>query len=99
MLTLKTYKKLEGLIITTEPMLVVTDIIETLDRYSIWLSNRANIEIERNIHKAGSFVYYKTWYSMGGRDNIEFVTTDMIDTLSKMKAVIKVINDTNSKKC
>ena len=95
MLTLKTYKKLEGLVIVnTEPMLIVTTIYETDDSYSIWLSNKANIELESGIHKTlGRATYYKLWYSKNGKDDIEFVTTEMIDTLAKMKGIIKVINE------
>ena len=95
MLTLKTYKKLEGLVIVnTEPILIVTTIYETHDSYSIWLSNKANIELERDIHKTlGQQTYYKLWYSKNGKDDIEFVTVEMIDTLSKMQGIIKVINE------
>jgi hypothetical protein len=48
MLTIRTFKKLEGLVLMDG--LNVESIFEFNERYSIWLSDGTNIEIDREPH-------------------------------------------------
>ena len=52
MLTIRTFKKLEGLVLMDG--LNVESIFEFNERYSIWLSDGTNIEIDRDRHWKGS---------------------------------------------
>jgi len=58
MLTIRTYKKLEGLVL--KDGLQVTRISELWNAYSIWLSDNTNIELDRDIHwENNNYRYYK----------------------------------------
>ena len=92
MLRIENYKKLEGWVLTNE--LLVESINEFEDRYSIWLSDRTNIELERIPHwKSSTVTYYKMYIAGGSTSMAEFVLVDTINTLDRMKAHIIYIHD------
>jgi hypothetical protein len=92
MLTLSTFKKLEGLAL--KDGLKVESIFEFNERYSIWLSDGTNIEIERNRHwKGGNYTYYKMYIAGGTSAMAEFIMTETINTLDRMKAHLIYIHD------
>ena len=92
MLTIRTYKKLEGLVL--KDGLKVADMLELKDRYSIWLSDKTNIELERNRHwKGGNYTYYKMYIAGGTTAMTEFVMIETINTLDRMKAHLIYIHD------
>ena len=92
MLTIRTYKKLEGLVL--KDGLKVADMLELKDMYSIWLSDKTNIELERNRHwKGGNYTYYKMYIAGGTTAMAEFIVVDTINTLSRMKAYLIYIHD------
>lgn len=92
MLTIITYKKLEGWVLTNE--LLVQSINEFEDRYSIWLSDKTNIELERIPHwKSSTVAYYKMYIAGGTTAMVEFVLVDTINTLDRMKAHLIYIHD------
>ena len=92
MLTITTYKKLEGWVLTNE--LIVQSINEFEDRYSIWLSDKTNIELERIPHwKSSTVTYYKMYIAGGTTAMAEFIVADTINTLSRMKAHLIYIHD------
>jgi hypothetical protein len=83
MLTIRTFKKLEGLVLMDG--LKVESIFEFNERYSIWLSDGTNIEIERNRHwKGGNYTYYKMYIAGGTSAMTEFIMTETINTLDRM---------------
>ena len=83
MLTIKTYKKLEGLVL--KDGLKVESIFEFNERYSIWLSDGTNIEIDRDRHwKGGNYTYYKMYIAGGTSAMTEFIMTETINTLDRM---------------
>jgi hypothetical protein len=86
MLTIKNILKLQGLELGVDTLRVQT-INEFDDRYSIWLSNRLNIELDREPHyKNGHFTYYKIHIGTYASNAMtEFVLTDMFDTVGKMR--------------
>jgi hypothetical protein len=94
MLTIRTYKKLEGLVL--KDGLKVADMLELKDRYSIWLSDKTNIEIDREPHwKSSTVTYYKMYMAGKGTTNAmtEFVTIETINTLDRMKDYLIYIHD------
>ena len=84
MLTIRTYKKLEGLVL--KDGLKVADMLELKDRYSIWLSDKTNIEIDRDIHwENNNYRYYKMYIGYtGSTAETEFITIESINTLDRM---------------
>jgi len=92
MLTIHNFKKLEGLVL--KDGLKVETINEFDDRYSIWLSDKINIEIERNRHwKGGNYTYYKMYIAGGTSAMTEFIMIRTINTLDRMKAHLIYIHD------
>jgi len=92
MLTISTFKKLEGLVLKDE--LKVESIFEFNERYSIWLSDGTNIEIERNRHwKGGNYTYYKMYIAGGTTAMTEFIMTRTINRLDRMKAHLIYIHE------
>ena len=92
MLTISTYKKIEGLVLKDD--LKVESIFEFNERYSIWLSDGTNIEIERNRHwKGGNYTYYKMYIAGGTTAMAEFIMIQTINTLDRMKAHLIYIHD------
>ena len=92
MLTIRTYKKIEGLVLKDD--LKVESIFEFNERYSIWLSDGTNIEIERNRHwKGGNYTYYKMYIAGGTTAMAEFIMIQTINTLDRMKAHLIYIHD------
>jgi hypothetical protein len=95
MLTISGYKKLEGLVLKDSSFnglivmngLKIQTINEFGDRYSIWLSDKTNIEIDRNRHwKGGNYTYYKMYMAGKGTTNAmtEFIMIQTINTLDRM---------------
>ena len=98
MLTITTYKKLEGLVL--KDGLTVADMLELKDRYSIWLSDKTNIEIDRNRHwKGGNYTYYKMYIAGGTSAMQEFIMIRTINTLDRMKAHLIYIHEKYITKC
>ena len=95
MLTITTYKKLEGLVLKFHRgELIVQSINEFDDRYSIWLSDKTNIELERTPHwKSSAVTYYKMYIAGGTSAMAEFIVVDTINTLDRMKAHLIYIHD------
>ena len=92
MLTIRTFKKLEGLVLMDG--LNVESIFEFNERYSIWLSDGTNIEIERNRHwKGGNYTYYKMYIAGGTSAMTEFIMIGTINTLDRMKKHLIYIHD------
>ena len=83
MLTISTFKKLEGLVLKDE--LKVESIFEFNERYSIWLSDGTNIEIDREPHwKSSTVTYYKMYIAGGTSAMTEFIMIQTINTLDRM---------------
>jgi hypothetical protein len=83
MLTIRTFKKLEGLVLMDG--LNVESIFEFNERYSIWLSDGTNIEIDRDRHwKGGNYTYYKMYIAGGTTAMTEFIMIGTINTLDRM---------------
>ena len=92
MLTITTYKKLEGLVL--KDGLKVADMLQFNERYSIWLSDGTNIEIERIPHwKSSAVTYYKMYIAGGTTAMTEFIMIRTINTLDRMKAHLIYIHD------
>ena len=92
MLTIRTFKKLEGLVLMDG--LNVESIFEFNERYSIWLSDGTNIEIDREPHWKGSIVTYYKMYIAGGTSAMtEFIMIGTINTLDRMKKHLIYIHD------
>ena len=94
MLTIRTYKKLEGLVL--KDGLKVESIFEFNERYSIWLSDGTNIEIDRDIHwENNNYRYYKMYMAGNGTTNAmtEFVTIETINTLDMMREQLIYIKE------
>ncbi len=98
MLTIRTFKKLEGLVLMDG--LNVESIFEFNERYSIWLSDGTNIEIERNRHwKGGNYTYYKMYIAGGTSAMTEFIMIRTINRLDRMKAHLLYIHEKYITKC
>ena len=92
MLTISTYKKIEGLVLKDD--LKVESIFEFNERYSIWLSYGTNIELERTPHwKSSAVTYYKMYIAGGTTAMTEFIMIRTINTLDRMKAHLIYIHD------
>lgn len=93
MLTIRTYKKLEGLVL--KDGLKVADMLELKDRYSIWLSDKTNIEIDRDIHwENNNYRYYKMYIGYtGSTAETEFITIESINTLDRMAEQLLYIKE------
>ena len=92
MLTIRTYKKIEGLVLKDD--LIVESIFEFNERYSIWLSDGTNIEIDREPHwKSSTVTYYKMYIAGGTTAMTEFIMVQTINTLDRMKAHLIYIHD------
>ena len=89
MLTIQSYIKLSKIRLTNG--LIVESIHELGDSYSIWLSDRTNIELERKPHwQNGGNSFYQIWISFTSHKNVnkEAVMPEMIDTIGKMREYI-----------
>jgi hypothetical protein len=83
MLTIHNFKKLEGLVL--KDGLKVESIFEFNERYSIWLSDGTNIEIDRDGHwNGGNYTYYKMYIAGGTSAMTEFIMIRTINTLDRM---------------
>ena len=92
MLTIKTYRKLEGLVLRDG--LKVSRISELWNAYSIWLSDNTNIELDREPDWKGIVRYYKMYIGYtGSTAETEFVTIETINTLDRMKKHLIYIHD------
>ena len=92
MLTIRTFKKLEGLVLMDG--LNVESIFEFNERYSIWLSDGTNIEIDREPHwKSSTVTYYKMYIAGGTTAETEFVTIKTINTLDRMRVLLIYIKE------
>ena len=93
MLTIRTFKKLEGLVL--KDGLKVADMLELKDRYSIWLSDKTNIEIDRDIHwENNNYRYYKMYIGYtGSTAETEFITIESINTLDRMAEQLLYIKE------
>ena len=92
MLTIRTYKKLEGLVL--KDGLKVTRISELWNAYSIWLSDNTNIELDREPHwKSSAVTYYKMYIAGGTTAMAEFIMIQTINTLDRMKKHLIYIHD------
>ena len=92
MLTIRTFKKLEGLVL--KDGLKVESIFEFNERYSIWLSDGTNIEIDRDIHwENNNYTYYKMYIAGGTTAMTEFIMIGTINTLDRMKKHLIYIHD------
>ena len=95
MLTITTYKKLSTIRLRHD--LIVESIIKYDEKYSIWLSDKTNIELERIPHwKNGPCSFYRIYIWTGvavSNAESEFVTSEMIDTVGKMREYILFLHD------
>ena len=92
MLTITTYKKIEAL--RLKDGLIIESIIKCDDRYSIWLCDTTNIELERIPHwKSSAVTYYKMYIAGGTSAMAEFIVVDTINTLDRMKDYLIYIHD------
>ena len=92
MLTISGYKKLEGLVL--KDGLKVESIFEFNERYSIWLSDGTNIEIDREPHwKSSTVTYYKMYIAGGTSAMTEFIMIRTINRLDRMKAHLIYIHE------
>ena len=92
MLTINNFKKLEGLVL--KDGLKVESIFEFNERYSIWLSDGTNIEIDREPHwKSSTVTYYKMYIAGGTSAMAEFIMIRTINTLDRMKKHLIYIHD------
>ena len=93
MLTISTYKKLEGLVL--KDGLNVSRISELWNAYSIWLSDNTNIELDREPDwKSSTVIYYKMYIGYtGSTAETEFITIESINTLDRMIEQLLYIHD------
>jgi hypothetical protein len=92
MLTIRTFKKLEGLVL--KDGLKVESIFEFNERYSIWLSDSTNIELDREPHwKSSTVIYYKMYIAGGTSAMAEFIMIQTINTLDRMAKHLIYIHD------
>ena len=85
MLTIRTYKKLEGLVL--KDGLKVIRISELWNAYSIWLSDNTNIELDRNVvtNVSNRYPLYRMFIGYtGSTAETEFITIESINTLDRM---------------
>ena len=93
MLTIKTYKKLEGLVL--KDGLKVTRISELWNAYSIWLSDNTNIELDRdNVNQLNNYPLYRMYIGYtGSTAETEFITIESINTLDRMAEQLVYIKE------
>ena len=92
MLTIRTYKKLEGLVL--KDGLQVTRISELWNAYSIWLSDNTNIELDRDaVNELNNYPLYRMYIGYRGTAETEFITIYRINTLNKMREQLIYIHD------
>ena len=93
MLTIRTYNKLEGLVL--KDGLKVIRISELWNAYSIWLSDNTNIELDRDIHwENNNYRYYKMYIGYtGSTAETEFIKIESINTLDRMAKKLLYIHD------
>jgi hypothetical protein len=93
MLTIRTYKKLEGLVL--KDGLQVTRISELWNAYSIWLSDNTNIELERDVvNNFYNIPVYRMYIGYtGSTAETEFITIERINTLDKMREQLIYIKE------
>ena len=93
MLTITTYKKLSTIRLRHD--LIVESIFKNDDRYSIWLSDNTNIELDREPHwKSSTVIYYKMYIGYtGSTAETEFITIESINTLDRMVEQLLYIHD------
>ena len=93
MLTIKNYKKLEGLVL--KDGLKVIRITDIGDAYSIWLSDNSNIELDRNmVHNISNIVpLYRMYIAYRGGPETEFVRIKTIMTLDRMREQLIYIKE------
>jgi hypothetical protein len=72
----------------------VESIFEFNERYSIWLSDGTNIEMDREPHwKSSTVTYYKMYIAGGTSAETEFIMIQTINTLDRMKKHLIYIHD------
>jgi hypothetical protein len=93
MLTIRTYKKLEGLVL--KDGLQVSRISELWNAYSIWLSDNTNIELERTIvNNIDNNPIYRMYIGYtGSTAETEFITIYQINTLDMMREQLIYITE------
>jgi hypothetical protein len=92
MLTIRTFKKLEGLVL--KDGLIVTRISELWNAYSIWLSDNTNIELDRDaVNELNNYPLYRMFIGYRGTAETEFITIYRINTLNKMREQLIYIHD------
>jgi hypothetical protein len=95
MLTINNFKKLEGLVLKDSSFnglivmngLKVQTINEFGDRYSIWLSDNSNIELDRNVvsNVSNRYPLYRMFIGYRGTSMTEFISIKTINTLDRMR--------------
>lgn len=94
MLTIQSYIKLSK--IRLKDGLIVESIHELEDSYSIWLSDKTNIELERKPHwQNGGNTFYTIWYvgPISTKVEKEAVMPEMINTIGRMREYIIYLYD------
>jgi hypothetical protein len=93
MLTIRTYKKLEGLVL--KDGLTVSRISELWNAYSIWLSDNTNIELDRDaVNELNNYPLYRMYIGYtGSTAETEFITIYRINTLDKMREQLIYITE------
>jgi hypothetical protein len=93
MLTITTYKKLEGLVL--KDGLKVIRISELWNAYSIWLSDNTNIELDRdNVNQLNNYPLYRMYIGYtGSTAETEFITIKTINTLDRMAKQLLYIKE------
>ena len=93
MLTISTYKKLEGLVL--KDGLKVSRISELWNAYSIWLSDNTNIELDRdNVNQLNNYPLYRMYIGYtGSTAETEFITIESINTLDRMAKQLLYIKE------
>ena len=93
MLTIRTYKKLEGLVL--KDGLNVIRISELWNAYSIWLSDNTNIELDRdNVNQLNNYPLYRMYIGYtGSTAETEFIKIESINTLDRMAKKLLYIHD------
>ena len=93
MLTITTYKKLEGLVL--KDGLKVSRISELWNAYSIWLSDNTNIELDRdNVNQLNNYPLYRMYIGYtGSTAETEFITIESINTLDRMAEQLLYIKE------
>lgn len=94
MLTIQSFVKLSK--IRLRNGLIVESIHELEGSYSIWLSDKTNIELERKPHwQNGGNSFYTIWYAgpISTKVDKEAVMPEMINTIGRMREYIIYLYD------